>query len=204
MYKTSQMQKAIISIVYHSANGHTGQVARLMENHMRSNLSQVCLVKVEDAKEKMETLHSSDTIVFGSPTIFGNVSARFKQFMELTDGFWYKQCWKDKLAAGFTVSSTCHGDKLNVLNSLMLFAAQHSMLWISQGILPRFINDEQTEGQNRLASYIGLMTQCNNGKTVGALHPGDVLTVELFAKRILDITLKHKNLKIYNYDTSRN
>jgi hypothetical protein len=55
-----------------------------------------------------------------------------------------------------------------------------------------------------MASYLGLMVQSNNGRDVHPLHPGDLLTIELFAQRIVDITLKYKNLKIYNYDTRRN
>lgn len=198
------MEKGNISIVYHSQQGHTKQVAQILAQSMSSELTGVNLVDVEDVATNMELLHESDTIIFGCPTYFGNVSADFKQFMERTGKFWYKQLWKDKLAAGFTLSSTTNGDKLNTLISLSLFAAQHSMLWISQGILPRFCNDEQTDGQNRLASYLGLMVQCANGSDVQPLHPGDLLTIELFAQRIVDITLKYKNLKIYNYDTRRN
>lgn len=198
------MEKGNISIVYHSQQGHTKQVAQILAQSMSSELTDVNLVDVEDVATNMELLHESDTIIFGCPTYFGNVSADFKQFMERTGKFWYKQLWKDKLAAGFTLSSTTNGDKLNTLISLSLFAAQHSMLWISQGILPRFCNDEQTDGQNRLASYLGLMVQCTNGSDVQPLHPGDLLTIELFAQRIVDITLKYKNLKIYSYDTRRN
>lgn len=198
------MEKGNISIVYHSQQGHTKQVAQILAQSMSSELTDVNLVDVEDVATNMELLHESDTIIFGCPTYFGNVSADFKQFMERTGKFWYKQLWKDKLAAGFTLSSTTNGDKLNTLISLSLFAAQHSMLWISQGILPRFCNDEQTDGQNRLASYLGLMVQCANGSDVQPLHPGDLLTIELFAQRIVDITLKYKNLKIYSYDTRRN
>jgi multimeric flavodoxin WrbA len=179
-------------------------VAEILAQNLTTELTEVNLVHVGEAANKMELLHQSDTIIFGCPTYFGNVSADFKQFMEGTGKFWYKQRWKDKLATGFTISSTTNGDKLNTLVSLSLFAAQHSMLWISQGILPRFCNDEQTDGQNRLASYLGLMVQCTNGNDVQPLHLGDLLTIELFAQRIVDITLKYKNLKIYNYDTCRN
>jgi multimeric flavodoxin WrbA len=198
------MEKGIISIVYHSQEGHTRQVAKILAQQLETEATEVNLIHVDEALEKMELLHESDTIIFGCPTYFGNVSGAFKQFMESTGKFWYKQRWKDKLAAAFTLSSTSNGDKLNTLTSLALFAAQHSMLWISQGILPRFINDEQTEGQNRMASYLGLMVQCSNGKEVRPPHSGDLLTIELFAQRIVDITLKYKNLKIYNHDTRRN
>jgi multimeric flavodoxin WrbA len=197
------MQKAIISVVYHSSKGHTEQLAKVLADQMTTDYSQVHLFTVEEAQDNFELLHNSDTIIFGCPTYFGNVSGAFKQFMEKTAGFWYKQLWKNKLAAAFTMSSTTGGDKLNTLQSLMLFACQHSMNWISLGVLPRFINDEQTDGQNRLASYIGLMAQCDNGqKVVNPLHPGDQLTAELFALRILDVTLSYKNIEVRNYQVA--
>ncbi len=198
------MQKIIISVVYHSSKGHTSQLAAELAEQMTTDYTQVHLLSVEEAVTNFELLHNSDTIVFGSPTYFGNVSAAFKQFMESSGKFWYKQLWKNKLAAGFTISSTANGDKNNTLQSLLLFAAQHSMNWISLGILPRFLNDEQTDGQNRLGSYIGLMAQSDNSQTVvRPLHPGDQLTAELFALRIVEVTLKYKNMQIGNYTVTK-
>ncbi len=188
------MQKAIMSIVYHSGTGHTRQLAELLSSELRTADTTVHVLTVEEAKTNFDLLNESDTIIFGCPTYFGNVSAGFKNFMEATGSFWYKQCWKDKLAAGFTTSSTTNGDKLNTLTSLVLFAAQHGMCWISLGILPRFINNEQTDGQNRMASYIGLMAQCDNSlDKVHPIHTGDQLTVELFASRIINVTQLFKN-----------
>ena len=187
------MQKAVISIVYHSTTGHTEQLAKFLHAALESPCANIHLINVDDKIDYWETLHHSDTIIFGSPTYMGSISARFKYFIEETGKFWYKQLWKNKLAAGFTNSSTTNGDKLNTLNSLFLFAAQHSMHWINLGVLPRFVNDEQTDGQNRMASYVGLMAQTNNSqKEVIPLHPGDELTAELFAKRILEVTLQFK------------
>lgn len=191
------MDRAIISIVCHSSSGHTEQLAKLLARQMKTKETEVILLNAEQAKEDSELLHRSDTIVFGCPTHFGNVSAPFKDFMESTGKFWYKQPWKNKLAAAFTISSTTCGDKLATLQSILLFAAQHSMNWISLGVLPRFLNDEQTDGQNRLASYIGLMAQSDNSQTsVSPLHPGDALTAELFAKRIVEVTLSYKREKV--------
>ena len=198
------MQQVIISVVYHSGQGHTRQIAEILAENLQSEFSQVHLINVDGVKDKFDLLHQSDTIVFGCPTYFGNISAGFKQLMEMTGGFWYNQNWKDKLATAFTVSSTRSGDKLNTLISLSLFAAQHSMQWISQGIMPRFCNNEQTDGQNRIGSYLGLMIQADNAQELNDPHPGDILSTELFAKRILDVTLKFKNIKIYNYEQSRN
>ncbi|WP_255702254.1 flavodoxin family protein [Flavobacterium wongokense] len=188
------MQNLQITIVYHSGFGHTKQVATVLAEAMQSHsaLVEIRLLTVDEAIKSPELLHNSDTIVFGSPTYFGNVSAEFKKFMETTGGFWFSQKWKDKLAAGFTNSSTTGGDKLATLSSLSLFAAQHSMIWISQGVMPRFLCDQQTDGQNRLGSYLGLMVQSdNNLQEVNPMQSGDLLTTELFAKRIVDITLQY-------------
>ena len=184
------MEKATISIVYHSTLGHTKTVAELLKESMSEEQLIVQLLTINEAMEQPELLHRSGTIVFGCTTSFGNVSGPFKMFMDWTYSFWYKQLWKDKLAAGFTVCSTVNGDKLNTLVALSLFAAQHSMIWISQGIMPRFISDEQTDGQNRMASYLGLMTQSKHLNEPGMIHPGDALTTELFARRITGITKK--------------
>jgi multimeric flavodoxin WrbA len=188
------MQKGIISVIYHSNHGHTEQAARTLAAALEADNTVVYLIHVSRANESWDLLHASDTIVFGCPTYFGNVSAGFKEFMEATGGFWYKQAWKNKWAAGFTVSSSTGGDKLNTLQALAVFAAQHSMHWLSLGVLPRYINDEQTDGQNRLASYLGLMIQSDNShQRVDAFHPGDLLTIELFAERIRTVTLQSKN-----------
>lgn len=199
------MQKAGISIIYHSNNGHTAQAAQLFAAFMQSNNTVIHLIHVNDVSDNWQSLHCSDTIVFGCPTLFGNVSAKFKEFMEVTGKFWYKQLWRNKLAAAFTVSSTVCGDKLNTLQSIAMFAAQHSMHWVNLGILPRFLNDEQTDGQNRLSSYLGLMIQSDNSQEyIAPFNPGDLLTLELFAKRIMEVTMNFKNLKINNYDTIGN
>ena len=196
------MQKAIISIVYHSSSGHMVQLAQLIGAHLRSEETEVHVLTDAEAERNFSLLHASDAIVFGCPTHFGNVSAAFQRFMESTGNFWYRQLWKNKLAAGFTISSTSGGDKLNTLQSLILFACQHGMNWISLGVLPRFINDEQTDGQNRLASYAGLMAQCsNNCRDSDPLHPGDQLTAELFAQRIVQLVLNYKQGQAINSST---
>ena len=191
------MQKATISIVYHSNYGHTEQAALLLSGFLETDFTKVLLINVEEAENRWADLHSSDTILFGCPTYFGNVSARFKTFMESTGSFWYSQAWKNKFAGAFTVSATTGGDKLNTLQSLAIFAAQHSMHWISLGVLPRYCNNMQTEGQNRLGTYLGLTLQSDNSQSeVHPFHPGDLLTIELFANRVLDVTLGFRNLPI--------
>lgn len=183
-----------IVIIYHSGYGHTKIVAEHIYKGASKELEEVVLLSTLQAQENFQLLHEADTLVFGCPTYMGTVSADFKKFMEATGKFWYTQNWKDKLAAGFTNSSTLNGDKLNTLQQLSLFASQHSMLWISTGILPKFENDQQLDEPNGLASYLGLMTLSDNS-TKKVNQPKGLQTAILFGQRIAQITKQFKHSK---------
>ncbi len=179
-----------IVIIYHSGYGHTKIVAEHIAKGATTVTPDVRLLSTEEAMADWEVLHEARALVFGSPTYMGSVSAGFKTFMEATGRFWYQQKWRDKLAAGFTNSSTLNGDKLMVLQQLSVFAAQHGMLWISTGIVPEFENDVQKEEPNGLASYLGLMTLSDNA--IGEVHtPKGVATAELFGARIARLALQY-------------
>lgn len=183
-----------IVIIYHSGYGHTKIVAEHIQKGAARELEQVAMLSTLEALDNFELLHQAETLVFGSPTYMGTISADFKKFMEETGKFWYTQKWKNKFAAGFTNSSTLNGDKLNTLQQLSLFACQHSMLWISTGILPKFENDKQLEEPNGLASYLGLMTLSDNSTNEVNLPKG-LETAELFGNRIAQITKQFKKSK---------
>jgi len=179
-----------ITIIYHSSFGHTKAVAGRIAQGAAKIVSNVTLLTTQEAVEQMHLLEQSDTIVFGSPTYFGNVSAEFKKFMEATGGVWAKQLWKDKLAAGFTNSSSTNGDKLATLMSLSIFAAQHGMLWIPLVLLPKYdAHGRQLPEHNGMASYLGLMTLSDNSHHHFS-EPGDLTTAELFGERIAQLTLQ--------------
>lgn len=183
-----------IAIIYHSGYGHTKIVAEHIQKGASGELEQVILLSTLQAQGNFEMLHQADTLVFGSPTYMGTISTDFKKFMEATGKFWYSQKWKDKFAAGFTNSSTLNGDKLNTFQQLFLFASQHSMLWISTGILPKFEKDKQLEEPNGLASYLGLMTLSDNS-TKEVNQPKGLETAVLFGERIAQITKQFKQSK---------
>lgn len=109
-----------------------------------------------------EALAAADAIVFGSPTYMGSVSGPFKCFMDATSKVWYEQGWKDKLAAGFTNSGSLSGDKLNTLMQISVFAAQHSMLWVSLGVMN---GNNSSQGDpnslNRVGGFLGAMATSN-------------------------------------------
>ena len=104
-------------------------------------------------------------IIFGSPTYMGTTSAVFQQFAEATSKIWYHQQWKDKLAAGFTISASASGDKAETLSRLATLASQHSMLWITPAVAKGFHakGDDYEAAENRNGFYLG----------IGAFAPSD-------------------------------
>ena len=173
-----------ISIVYHSGFGHT----KVMAEQIKAGAeqvpgTQVHLVPVEEIEARWAELAAADALVFGSPTYMGNVSGPFKSFMDASSKVWIEQGWKDKLAAGFTISGSPSGDKLNTLQSLMIFAMQHGMVWVGNAELPY-----NEAGINRLGSMTGVMAQA--GQVAPEVEPNeaDRATARRFGQRIAAAT----------------
>lgn len=168
-----------VSIVYHSGYGHTKVIAEAV---VRGAVSvpgvQAQLVPVEEVEQHWDTLAASDAIIFGSPTYMGSVSGPFKMFMDASAKVWFEQTWKDKLSAGFTNSMGLSGDKLNTLQTLAIFAAQHSMLWVGLGEMV------DPNGVNRLSSYLGAMTQAGNVPPDQEPGVADQATGEALGRRV--------------------
>jgi multimeric flavodoxin WrbA len=152
-----------ICVIYHSASGHTKVQAEAVADGARSVANtDVQLISVQEIDGRWDHLHGADALIFGTPTYMGTVSAEFKGFMDKTSRFWANQPWKDKLAAAFTNSGSQHGDKLNTLMSLLVFAAQHGMTWITLGLLPGHNSSTgSAEELNRFGGFLGAMAQSN-------------------------------------------
>ncbi len=186
---------AKVAVVYHSGYGHTEVVAQ----HVMQGAASVTgvtakIFKVDEVTKTPEVLNDFDAIIFGSPTYMGSVSAPFKTFMDATSGLWFKQVWKDKLAAGFTNSGNMSGDKFNSLIQLVTFAAQHSMNWISLGLMNESVAFGKQNGDpacvNRIGAFIGVMTQSDNLPPTQTPPAGDLKTAELLGVRVAQATLR--------------
>ena len=175
----------LISIVYDSGHGHTKKQAEAVaEGVARVAGAEARLVNVADGDIPWDALAASDGIVFGSPTYNASVSARLKQFMEdSTRPAWIPQAWRDKVAAGFTNSGAMHGDKLNTLVTLALFAAQHGMIWVGLDLFPGRTPDEP----NRIGGWLGAMAQSDD--VAPELSPGasDLATAAHLGQRVAEI-----------------
>lgn len=179
-----------VSIVYDSGYGHTARVAEAVARGVReSGVADAVLMPVGEGAVDWKLLEDSDAIVFGSPTYNSMISARLKQFFEdSTKVAWTPQKWRNKIAAGFTNSGAQHGDKLNALVSMALFAAQHGMIWVGLDLMPG--NSSSTgsaQDLNRLGSWLGVMTQANTDEAPEAAPPSsDLLTAQYFGRRVAD------------------
>lgn len=189
-----------LAIVYFSGSGKT----HLMAKAIAQGANQVRGMKVEllrivneqivngvwQDEEILERLQNSDAIVFGSPTYMGGVAGQFKLFIDAASDIWFRQGWKNKIAAGFTHASCPSGDKQSTLMYLAINAAQHGMIWVSIGDLPsQFLGKD--DGVNRLGSFLGVMgqgTDLNQFEDELALDPGDHLTAYRFGQRIAEAT----------------
>lgn len=179
-----------IAIIFHSAKGHTRELARAVYLGASNVASVHCaMVEIMSGNENSRAvLMEADAIIFGSPTYMGTVSATFKQFMDLSGDFWLEQPWKNKIAAGFTSATSPSGDKLGTLSALMLFAMQHGMIWVGQEQLGS-IHTGDGLGLNEAGSWLGLMAQSNPDKSK-MIFEGDRRTAILFGERIATLTAR--------------
>ena len=183
-----------VAVVYHSEFGHTRVIAEAIARGasviegIDTRLISVSDLPVPSPDGSLtgtwNDLNSADAIVFGCPTYMGSVSAKFKVFMESSSAIWGTQGWKDKLAAGFTNAGGLSWDKVNCLIDLALFAAQHSMIWVSQGLF------YDATGINRMGSWLGMQAQSENAPPSETPPQEDRRTAELFGGRIGDAVIR--------------
>ncbi|MEV0645953.1 flavodoxin family protein [Phytomonospora sp. NPDC050363] len=183
------MSDVRIVIAYHSGFGHTLRLAE----HIRDGAltvpgAAVELVSVAELDDRLwDTLGAADAIIFGSPTYMGSASAVFHAFAEEASKVWAVRGWQDKLAAGFTASGGMSGDKLNTLQYLAVFAAQHGMNWINLGLEPGWNMTYATENdRNRLGFYIGVGAQTFNDVAAEGMNSGDLETGVALGARVAE------------------
>ncbi|TLP45018.1 flavodoxin family protein [Cohaesibacter sp. CAU 1516] len=159
----SDHREVSVILVYHSGYGHTEAIAKSVAKGVADVEGvSIELIKADDENKDWDKLAAADAIIFGSPTYMGSVSAQFKGFMDESSKVWFAHGWKGKVAAGFTVSASQSGDKLNSLIQMSVFAAQHGMIWIPTGMMPGNNTSEASqEDLNRIGSYLGMMAQAN-------------------------------------------
>lgn len=180
---------AKIAIVFHSGYGHTQRMAEAVATGSQGELVSI------DAEGNLSEAHwaqlaAADAIIFGSPTYMGMVSWQFKKFADASGKVWFKQGWRDKVAAGFTNSASMNGDKLSTLNYFFTLSQQHSMIWVGTGLMPSNSKAATRNDINYVASFSGAMASTPSDASVAEMLPGDLETAKQFGARVAAVTAR--------------
>ena len=180
---------ARIAVIYHSGYGHTKRMAEAVAAGARAEL--IAIDAEGNLTEAQWTLlGAADAIIFGSPTYMGSVSWQFKKFADASSKPWFTQAWKNKVAAGFTNSATMNGDKLSTLHYMFTLSQQHSMIWVSTGMMPSNSKAATRNDLNYVGSYSGAMAQSPSDASPDEMLPGDLETAKQFGARVAEVASK--------------
>lgn len=179
---------ATVAIVYHSGYGHTQALAEAVAAGVGSVPGATAsLIPVAEVEARAAELDAADAIVFGSPTYMGGVSADFAKFKDWTSSRWMEGRWRNKLAAGFTVSASWNGDKHNTLYQLLTLAVQHGMVWVGLGLPPGNNSSKgSVEDLNRVGASVGAMAQANADQGTEGIAASDFCTMEALGRRVAE------------------
>ncbi|WP_226015965.1 flavodoxin family protein [Novosphingobium sp. FKTRR1] len=175
-----------IAVLYHSGYGHTAKLAQFVAQGAEAvDGAKAELFALGDEALDWDALAAADAIIFGSPTYNGSISARFKAMMEeSTRNAWIPKRWVNKIAAGFTNSGAMHGDKLNSLTTMALFAAQQGMIWVGLDVFPGKTDEEL----NRIGGWLGAMAQSDDAPADITPIQSDLDTAAYLGTRVAQIT----------------
>lgn len=171
-----------VVVLYHSGYGHTQRVAQHVAEGASASLIAIDADgNITDAD--WAELDAADAIIFGSPTYMGMASWQFKKIADASSKRWFSSTWKDKVAAGFTISASPSGDKLSTLQYFITLSMQHGMIWVGQPAL----NDGTI---NRIGSNSGVMAQVGATSPAADIPQGDLDTAKALGQRVAQVTAK--------------
>ncbi len=181
-----------IAVVYHSGYGHTQALAEAVAKGIGSVAgARAALIPVAEAEARGAELDGADAIIFGSPTYMGGVSAEFAKFKDATSKRWMDGTWRNKLAAGFTVSASWGGDKQNTLYQLLTLALQHGMVWVGLGLPPGNNSSKgSSDDLNRTGASLGVMAQANADQGTEGIAASELRTMEALGRRVAEAALR--------------
>jgi multimeric flavodoxin WrbA len=171
-----------IAVLYHSGYGHTQRVAQYVAEGAGADLIAIDADgNISDAD--WAVLDAADAIIFGSPTYMGMASWQFKKIADASSKRWFSSAWKDKIAAGFTISASPSGDKLSTIQYFITLSMQHGMIWVGQPSM----NDGTI---NRIGSNSGLMAQVGPTSPAADIPEGDLDTARQYGQRVAQVAKK--------------
>lgn len=193
------MKQIRIAVIYCSKFGHTKlQAEAIARGVAKVPGAEAVLMTSVEAAANLQELDHVHGMIFGSPTYMGSIASEMKSFFEASVSRWTSRAWQDKIAGGFSNSSNFSGDKLNTMNSLLIFAMQMGMIWVSLNQIPgsndpdgsKTINGPGPEAINRNSGSIGPMASSFNMRSPDTPPKGDIRTAELYGERVAAVTAR--------------
>ena len=77
---------------------------------------------------KVEELATADSVLFGTPTRFGNMCGQMRQFLDATGGLWQKGALVGKVGSVFASSNTQHGGQESTILSFHITLLHQGMI----------------------------------------------------------------------------
>jgi len=77
---------------------------------------------------KVDELATSDAIVFGTPTRFGNMCGQMRQFLDATGQLWAKGALVGKVGSVFTSTASQHGGQESTILNFHTTLLHHGMI----------------------------------------------------------------------------
>ncbi len=184
----------VLCIAYHSGYGHTKKLAKAVCDGAQQGGSTVTMMDVSQMTPSYwEALEAADGIIFGAPTYMGGASADFKKFADASSKPWSTQKWKNKIAAGFTNSSSMNGDKFSTISYFVTLAMQHGMIWVGTGMLPANKKSSTRDDVNYMGGFTGLLAQSpSDASSEEAPDTGALETARIFGARVAEVAARWK------------
>ena len=136
-----------ILVLYHSVYGHIERMAHAEAEGAREIPGTTVQVKrvpetlTDDALRQMggkldqaalvadpDELPQYDAIIFGTPTLFGYMTAQMRTFLDRTGGSWMKGALVGKVGSVFTSTATQHGGQESTILTFHPTLLHHGML----------------------------------------------------------------------------
>jgi NAD(P)H dehydrogenase (quinone) len=199
-----------VLIVYYTLYGHTLQLARTVEAGARTvEGTEVVLRRVQEfeAVEKataenefalqvreqqkeipictVDDLREADSVIFGSPTRYGNMTAQMKQLLDSTVSLWLNGEMEGKPAGVFTSTASTHGGQETTLLTMMVPLLHLGMMIVGVPYsIPGMIHTEARGGTPYGATTIA------GGQGELQPKPEDLEIAQALGSRVAEMTRK--------------
>lgn len=182
-----------INVLYFSAYGHAARLADAVERGVASHPgAEARMLRISETgelpAEAWTALNEGDAIIYGSPTYMGGPAWQFKRVAEASSKLWQDQAWRDKLAAGFTVSAATNGDKYLTIQYFWTLSQQHSQIWVGTGLLPANTLAHTADDINWSGGFTGVQAIAPaDSRPDQAPRAGDLAAAEALGKRVAQL-----------------